>query len=310
MFVDVLEDMSRRVDLRGAGKSDIVARMLQPRGERLLDVGGLRLAALCFGPEDGVPALALHGWLDNAASFVRLAEHLDGVNLVALDLAGHGHSPHRADGVYAFIDYVADAAAAISALGWSRCTLVGHSLGAGVAALLAGTCPELVARLVLLEGLGPLTTAAEAAPRQLREAIVAEAAARAREEHAGYRDAEEVARRLANVTGMRVDSAQTLLERGLDRSGELCRWRADPRLRLPSRQRLTEAQVLAFFAEIACPTVVVRAQPGMTIDEALARSRLAAIAGATLAEVAGGHHAHLDDPAAVAAIVGPFIAGS
>src|SRR5688500_13408037 len=105
--------------------------MLSPRGERIIDVGGARLSALCFGPADGVPVLAMHGWLDNAASFERLAEHLSGVNLVALDLAGHGLSERRADGVYVFLDYVADASLAISALGWSRCVVVGHSLGAG-----------------------------------------------------------------------------------------------------------------------------------------------------------------------------------
>lgn len=281
--------------------------MLSPRGERTLDLGGVQLAALCFGPEDGVPALAMHGWLDNAASFERLAEHLHGVNLVALDLAGHGRSQRRADGVYVFLDYVADAALAISALGWSRCAVVGHSLGAGVAALLAGTCPEQVARLVLLEGLGPLTNPDDLAPKQLRDALLAERAARARDEHVGYPDREQVAQRLATATGMTVDSARILLRRGLEDADGRVRWRADPRLRLPSRQRLTEAQVRAFFTAIACPTVVVRADPGMTVDEALLRDRLAAIAGATLARIPGGHHVHLDDPAAVAAIVGPFL---
>ncbi|MDC0674999.1 alpha/beta fold hydrolase [Nannocystis radixulma] len=281
--------------------------MLTPRGERLIDIGGIRLAALCFGPEDGVPVLAMHGWLDNAASFERLAEHLHGVNLVALDLAGHGLSQRRADGVYVFLDYVADASLAISALGWSRCVVVGHSLGAGVAALLAGTCPEQVARLVLLEGLGPLTNPDEAAPRQLRDALQAEAAARARDEHSGYASAEQVAERLASATGMCVDSARILLRRGLEPHDGRVRWRADPHLRLPSRQRLTEAQVRAFFTAITCPTLVVRAVPGMAFDEVLMRERLAMIGGAVLAEVPGGHHAHLDDPAAVAAIVGPFV---
>lgn len=281
--------------------------MLSPRGERIIDVGGARLSALCFGPEDGVPVLAMHGWLDNAASFERLAEHLSGVNLVALDLAGHGLSERRADGVYVFLDYVADASLAISALGWSRCVVVGHSLGAGVAALLAGTCPEQVAKLVLLEGLGPLTNPDEAAPKQLREALQAEQAARARDEHVGYPSAEQVAQRLASATGMRVDSARILLHRGLEAHEGRVRWRADPRLRLPSRQRLTEAQVRSFFTAVACPTLVVRGVPGMAFDEALLQERLALLAGAVLAEVPGGHHVHLDEAAAVAAIVGPFV---
>lgn len=287
--------------------SAIVGVMLHERGERVLDIGGLRLAALCYGPEDGVPALAMHGWLDNAASFSRLAEHLSGLNLVALEHAGHGRSQHRPDGVYPLVDFVADAAAAIAALGWERCVVIGHSLGAAVATLLAGTCPERVMKVVALEGLTPLTTAEEDAPQLLREAIAAEAAARGREEHAGYPDAGVVARRLAAQVGMRVDSAEVLLRRGLQRHGDLHRWRADPRLRLPSRMRLTDGQVLAFLRAIACPTLVVRARPGMPIDESMLQGRFAAIADATLVHVEGGHHVHLDEPAAVAAVVQPFI---
>jgi hypothetical protein len=36
--------------------------------------------------------IALHGWLDNANSFARLAPQLKGLRIVALDLAGHGYS--------------------------------------------------------------------------------------------------------------------------------------------------------------------------------------------------------------------------
>lgn len=270
---------------------------------------GGTVRGLRWGEPGRPPVLALHGWLDNAASFARLAEHLDGINLVAIDLAGHGRSARRPDGVYVFIDYIADAAAAIAALGWTRCAVIGHSLGAGVAALLAGTYPERITRLVMLEGLGPLTTPDDGAPQRLREAIEAEAAARAREAHTGYPDAEHVARRLASATGMQVESARILLRRGLEPSDGRVRWRADPRLRLPSRQRLTEAQVRAFFTAVACPTLVLRANPGMTFDEEVCRARLSWLAGARLAELPGGHHVHLDDPSAVAAIVGPFITG-
>lgn len=299
--------------MRGAAISDIFARVLELRGERTLHIGGSTLegstlAALCFGPEDGAPVLALHGWLDNAASFTRLAAHLEGINLVAIDLAGHGGSSRRPGGVYLFVDFVADVAGAARALGWERFAVLGHSLGAGVGALFAGTCPERVSRLVLVEGLAPLTNPDEQAPRLLREALAAEESARGRDAHAGYADAAEVARRLVAATGMSPESAGILLARGLERGGAGFRFRADPRLRLPSRLRLTEAQVHAFLRAIACPTLLVRARPGMPFDEAQAAARVAAIADVRVVEVAGGHHVHLDDPAAVAAHVGPFLA--
>ena len=55
------------------------------------------LAALS-NDRNGPRVLALHGWLDNAASFLPLVPHLGDVELVAIDLPGHGHSAHLGAG--------------------------------------------------------------------------------------------------------------------------------------------------------------------------------------------------------------------
>ena len=81
--------------------------------EIFLELPHLRLAAREWGPEGGARVIALHGWLDNAASFDRLAPLLPELHLVALDLAGHGRSQHRLPGVYHhFVDWVPEIAAA------------------------------------------------------------------------------------------------------------------------------------------------------------------------------------------------------
>src|SRR5690606_37738655 len=134
----------------------------------------------------GRPLLALHGWLDNAASFAPVAEvmqstgALDDIDLVAIDLAGHGHSQHRAPGAwYHFVDYGDDIDAVLDALQWTRCDLLGHSLGGAVASTFAAAAAERVERLLLIEALGPLPwrpgTAAEAlvAARRDRHALAA-----------------------------------------------------------------------------------------------------------------------------------------
>lgn len=280
--------------------------------ERSFEVSpGLTLAARVHGPEGGAPLLAMHGWLDNAATFDELAPLLPGRRVVALDFAGHGLSGRRVGAPYHFIDYVADAAAVVDRLGWQTFDVMGHSLGAGVAALLAGALQERVRRLVLLEGLGPLTDDEARAPERMREAIAAESESRRREgPRAGYADAEQVATRLAAAVAMKVESARTLLGRGLARQASgRWDWRADgSSLRQPSRLRMTEAQVEAYLRAITAKTLLVRAEPGMPASEAYFSGRAAKIADLTWFRPAGGHHVHLDDAATVAAAITAFLA--
>jgi len=67
----------------------------------------LKLAAKQWGNPAGMPVLAIHGWLDNAGTFDHIAPLLPDLNLVAIDLPGHGLSEHRPMGTnYHFIDYI------------------------------------------------------------------------------------------------------------------------------------------------------------------------------------------------------------
>ena len=59
------------------------------------DTGLVTIRAKRWGQEGGIPTLCLHGFLDNAASFDRLAPKLHGLDIVAMDFAGHGWSDHR-----------------------------------------------------------------------------------------------------------------------------------------------------------------------------------------------------------------------
>jgi pimeloyl-ACP methyl ester carboxylesterase len=116
----------------------------------------------------------MHGWLDNAASFVPLMPHLREFDIVALDLPGHGASAHRAEGYdYAFVDWIHDALDALDALGWKRARLLGHSMGAAIATMVAASAPERVEKLAVIEALGPLAGAATTAGERLRGAVTA-----------------------------------------------------------------------------------------------------------------------------------------
>ncbi|MBR9904249.1 MAG: alpha/beta hydrolase, partial [Gammaproteobacteria bacterium] len=92
-----------------------------------------RLAALSWGRSDAPTWLALHGWLDNAASFTRLAPLLVealGIRIVALDFRGHGHSAHAPPaGDYALWDYCQDVLDAMETLALEQTSLLAHSMG-------------------------------------------------------------------------------------------------------------------------------------------------------------------------------------
>ena len=66
---------------------------------------GINVSAKIWGPENGAPIIALHGWLDNADSFQGLAPWLNNYRLISIDLPGHGLSDHIPPGMlYHFAD--------------------------------------------------------------------------------------------------------------------------------------------------------------------------------------------------------------
>jgi pimeloyl-ACP methyl ester carboxylesterase len=253
--------------------------------------------------------LCLHGWLDNAASFDLLLPRLSGRRFVALDLPGHGLSEHRGPGgTYGFLDTVADVAMAVEALGWTRYGLLGHSLGAGVAATLAGTHPRQVDALVCIEGLGPMSEQAKHAPERFAKSLADQIGKAERRPvvHASVDDA--VARLGASFARLSPAAARVLCARGLVATDGGVTWRTDPRLRWASRARLVEEQVLAFLGAIACPALLVRANKGLPLDTAELQARLAAVSHWRIADVEGGHHVHLESPECVADPVARFLA--
>ncbi|HZH42514.1 MAG TPA: alpha/beta hydrolase [Lysobacter sp.] len=275
-----------------------------------LDIPLGRLHALRLGTPGALPVLALHGWLDNAASFVPLARHLRGLDLVALDLPGHGRSAHLPVGAeYSLATTFHAVLDAADALGWPRFALLGHSMGAAMASLLAGACPERVTRLVAIEALGALADTPERTTARLREALAAQRALRAKSLRV-FPDLDTAIAARMHVNGLSAPVARLLVERGTRRSddGRGWVWSSDPRLTTPTAFRLTEAQIGDVLAHIECPTLALFADPPPAyFSDALRRERFARLRHGELVVLDGSHHLHMEQPEAVAAAIDGFL---
>lgn len=287
---------------------------LLPLHEFVVDTAFGRLAGLRGGRPGAPRVLALHGWLDNAASFVPLAAHLRDIELVALDMPGHGasaHLPPAAD--YQLLAFARAGFAAADALGWERFRLLGHSLGGVVASLMAAAWPQRIVRLLTIEALGALTESEERTTQRLREAFAASALLPHKPLRVFPDVATAVRARLTAGTGRLGEAAARLLvERGLapvqadDGPGGFT-WRSDQRLTVPTAVRLTEEQSRNLVASIDCPTRVICAEPAQPyFPEARRRERSALLRHGELIVLPGSHHLHMDDAAAVAAAIGDF----
>ena len=268
-----------------------------------LSLPHIELAAHIFGPQDGLPVIALHGWLDNANSFARLAPKLSGLRIVAVDFAGHGHSDHRPRGAgYALADYAFDVLCVAEQLGWKQFALLGHSLGAIVSVIIAGSFPERVTRLALIDGIvlrsGPDIDAAENMGKAL-EAQLAHGHKR-KSVHPTLDRAIEA--RMKGMVAVSREAAELLAQRGLMPVPGGYSWRSDSRLTLPSPLRLTDAQAMSFVRRVTCPTTLVVAEEGMLAGHPELLDRLPF----TLERLAGGHHLHLNDEAGATLVADCF----
>jgi len=270
-----------------------------------LSLPHLEVAAHLYGPDDGKPVIALHGWLDNAATFSRLAPRLKGLRIVALDLPGHGHSDHRPIGAgYNIWDYAHDVLQVAEQLGWQRFSLLGHSMGAIVSVLLAGALPERVERLALIDGVIPYTGEADSAPQKLGSALEALLAVNDKRKpvYASFDQAVEA--RMKGVGAVSREAAELLAQRGLMPVPGGYTWRTDPRLMLPSAMRLTRAHALAFVSRVACPTSLVLAEQGLMMQPELLE--LVESFPFDIRRLVGGHHLHLDDDIGAEAVARVF----
>ena len=287
---------------------------MKPGDSEFFQVRGLRYHVRRWRAPGAPKLVLLHGWMDVSASFQFLVDALElEWDVYAPDWRGYGLTDWGKSDCYWFPDYLADLDRLLDLIDPAPVNLVGHSLGANVAALYAGARPQRVRRFVNLEGFGMAPTRAEEAPRryarwleELREprrlrpyASFAELADRL--QAANPRLARDKADFLARHWGEEVEGSGVVL-------------RGDPAHKVvnPVLYRYEEAR--ACWRAVAAPVLWVDAEESETRarlklsaeDLAERRAAFADLRHVTIPDA--GHMLHHDQPAAVARVVEEFLA--
>lgn len=268
------------------------------------------IRGLRWGQGNRHPVLALHGWLDNAASFWHLAPLLaaQDLDLTAIDFPGHGHSDHRAPGHnYGFIDYVMDVQAVLDQLP-RPITLLCHSMGAAIAVMYAAAFPEHIKQMVLLENLGPVPPYQPGkAAESLREALkLWRRHSLQHKRH--YATVEQAIKARQEATPMDTEIIRPMVERGLQSSDQGLHWRTDKRLRLRSFFRMAESQIQEFLGATQVPTQLIIAEPrSYALQYPMFEERLAALNPSRFDQLPGDHHLHMGQAKRVAEVILDFL---
>lgn len=283
-----------------------------------------------YGDPLGHPVLAIHGWLDNSASFQPLIPYLlsgTNVHIVAIDEPGCGLSSHKPPGAdYNRWGHVKELKRIVDHLNWKEVTLIGHSLGAAYSLIFAAVYPELVKRMVLIDLPKPLTSTPDSnwaarIPKAIEKHILydemfmkdptLESTARVYDEETALKKMME-----GHGNSLTHESARILMQRGTKKQADGLVFRRDIRQKLPSLDPApTEEVMLRFVSRIRCDLLVIRAKQGAYQVPSSVRQKYYSIYERNCrlfrdVVLDGTHHLHMNNPETVAPVINQFLAQS
>ncbi len=253
----------------------------------------------------------VHGVRDQGRSWDRFLDELinRGVPIkhaVALDLRGHGDSewPSTSRG-YAHEDFLTDLAGLLKHLDKDPVTIIGHSLGGSMCLLYAGTFPEKVKRMVLLESLGPFARADDEVPNIMAERLKGRDYVEIPFPH---KTLQAAAKAIQKTFPLIPDKAALhMAQHGTNTNGGRYRWKHDPILRYRTTTAMSEGQIEAFIRRLQCPILFVY---GTESDfmKSVRGHRAQLFPNAKIVPIEGaGHHIPHEKPVELAEVVVPFL---
>ncbi len=220
----------------------------------------LKLHYVDWGNVGAPPLVLVHGGRDHCRMWDWVAERLaERWHVIAPDLRGHGDSAWSSDGSYSVAGYLYDLAQLVHQLRLAPATIVAHSLGGNISTRFAGTFPDQVRQMVLIEGLGmsPRFIAqrdAKAPPERLGQWITKsrELAARAPRR---YESVEEAIKRMQEANKrLSAEQARHITLHALNQNEDgTFSWKFDPYLYVWPAYDIPQADVEVVWRNITCP---------------------------------------------------------
>ena len=279
----------------------------------------LRLHYADWGHEDAAPLILVHGGRDHCRNWDDVARRLaPDWHVMAPDLRGHGDSEWADAGGYGMTGYLYDLLQLIHQQGRrdgqpAPVTLVAHSLGGNIAIRVAGLYPELVRRLVCIEGLGPSpATAAKLGAKPVDARLRGwvdeqrQLAARTPRRYAAIGDA--LARMQAENKHLSPEQALHLTRHGVRQNEDgTFSWKFDPYLRSWPPVDLARDDIRQLWTRVACPVLLVYGTESWASNPA-EDGRASHFQNAAVALIEGaGHWVHHDRLEAFMEVVRPFL---
>jgi len=286
--------------------------------ERFFRSGTLRIHFRDWGNPEAPPLVIVHGLRDHSHSFDDLARGLlDKFHVYALDLRGHGDS--ETTPYYSFGHFALDLYNFIRALRLQKPVLIGHSMGGEVVGSYCGYFPDMPARAVIIEGLGPPPPQMDLRARNTAEAFTR--IDRAFAGHPGLADLEAAYKRLRerNPRLLEGKARELALLGTRAREDGTLEWKFDAMLNTMSINGPFHLEYnMAVWRRVTAPVLLIhggesgefwRDQAGaIYLEPDDLQRRLACFRDHRFLEIAGaGHMVHFDRPRELVTAIREFL---
>ncbi|XP_058059154.1 probable serine hydrolase [Anopheles bellator] len=281
-----------------------------------------KVAGKWYGPQNVRPILCVHGWLDNCGTFDRLLPLLpEEISFLAVDLPGHGYSSRVPDGMtYYQLDCIPLLLYIMREYGWSKVSLMGHSMGAIICFIFAALFPDKVDMVIGLDALKPLSFHPDRfsvrMSKQVMKFIEADTRNRAKSEPPSYAY-EEMVDRLYEGTAASVtrETCPYLLQRNIKPSRKFpgkYYFDRDNRMKYNVIPGWADSINMELAKRITAPFLTIKALESPYAGSREGFEQIVAVLRESNPKyevkfVKGSHHVHLTEPENVVPLVVEFL---